>query len=276
MSKLLSHPQAIVNMARRVALAAGDITLEHFDEAGSIEFTSKEDDSPVTRADAESEEYITKALADIVPGIPVIAEEATAAGSIPDISGADHVWLVDPLDGTKAFIEGSPDYTVNIALIKNGKPWLGIVYAPALGEMYTGIAGEGAWRWLEDTNNEKDIRVRRIPASGLSVVTSATNPNVAKLESYLQQFKVEKVTRRRSALKMCMIAAGKADLYPRLGDTYEWDTAAGEAILMGAGGAVMDFDGNEMSYGRVAQGFINPSFVAGSLDLIQALKDNKE
>lgn len=275
-------------MARRIAIEAGHATLAHFDESGYAGAETKGDGSPVTVADREAEEIIGKKLKDILPDIPIIGEEAAEAGNLPDLSGADYFWLVDPLDGTKEFISGSGDYTVNIALIHippsplpsphggegdraaqdraRGEPVLGVVYAPVKGELYAGCGEGTAIRWLEDTNAEKVIHVRRPPKEGLTVVASRNHGDGGRLNAFLDGHKVEKLIKRGSSLKICAVAAGKADLYPRFGPTCEWDTAAGDAILRAAGGVLAATGGQPFTYGHAERKFLNPEFIAAPTD----------
>lgn len=263
MSKLLSHLPALCNVVRRIAFDTGELALDYFDEGAAFSPEYKADGSPVTEADRKCEKFIEDALASTLPGIPVIGEEAVSSGKVADITGCEYFWLVDPLDGTRDFITGSPDFTVNIALIKNGSPVLGVIYAPAHGEMYA-AHGEGtAVRWLQETDNEKTIRVRKPQRSGLTVVTSK-NRGIEEINRYLEQHKVSKIVRRASSLKICAIASGKADLYPGLSQTCEWDTAAGQAILEAAGGEIVALDGKPLVYGQGRKDFVNPSFVARS------------
>lgn len=261
--QLLSHLPALCNMVRRVAIEAGNLTLAYFDEDGFVADT-KADGSPVTRADQEAEDLIIKGLFSFSPGIPVVGEESVAANHIPDLTGQDYFWLVDPLDGTKEFIKGSGDYTVNIALIHKGVPILGVIYAPVPGELYAGCGAGTALRWMAESGSEKKIYVRDMPAEGLTVITSRGHHNQQKIEQFLNEFKVAKILHRGSSLKMCMIASGKADIYPRPGATSEWDTAAGDAILRSAGGHIVDFNGAPLHYGHPERKFINPEFVASS------------
>lgn len=263
MSKLLSHLPALCNMVRRVAHEAGEITLGHFEEGMMLSSETKGDGSPVTEADRAAEAHITKAFQEDFPDIPVVGEEAVAAGAIHDLSSSEYFWLVDPLDGTREFIAGSPEFTVNIALIKNNEPILGVIYAPAKGEMYA-AHGEGtAVRWVEETGSEKEIRVRKPSRGGLVVMASKNRAGEA-LDNYLAEQKVEKIIRRGSSLKLCAVASGKADIYPGLWETCEWDTAAGHAILSAAGGEVVTLDGTPLRYGLQSPHFINPSFIARS------------
>lgn len=261
MSKLLTHLPALVNVVRRVAMEAGEITLDYFAEGMVIGADIKGDGSPVTDADRRAEEYIAKELKDAISTIPVIGEESFAAGDIPDLSGEEYFWLVDPLDGTREFITGSPDYTVNIALIKNSKPILGVIFAPARGELFSGYGEGTATRWIEETNNEKSIRVRMPPRGGLTVMASKTRSK-EELDKFLEEHKVEKILRKGSSLKICAIAQGKADLYPGLSQTCEWDTAAGQAILESAGGEIVSLEGEPLTYGNKSGNFKNPRFLA--------------
>ncbi len=267
--KLLKHPQALCNMVRRIAVKAGDITLQYFDEAGmdQSQYQIKGDGSPLTQADTEAEAYIAKELHGMLPDVPVVGEEAIARGEIPSLDGHEYFWLVDPLDGTKQFKEGDKDYTVNIALIHKGVPVIGIIYAPARGELYAACGPGTAVRWLADTDKEKAIKVRRPPHGGLTVVVSKSHGDNAKIDTLLQNHKVAKRVGVGSSLKLGFIAAGKADLYPRFGETSEWDTAAGDAILRAAGGVIEDMNGQPLVYGRADKKFLNPEFIARASDL---------
>lgn len=263
--KLLDNPGALCNMIRRVALEAGEITLKYFEGVDCGQLDDKSDGSPVTLADQEAETLITAKLKDITPDIPIIGEEAASEGKAPqDFDRDSYFWLVDPLDGTKEFIGGGGDYTVNIALIYKGAPVLGVVYAPAKGELYAGHGPDTAIRWLEDSDKEKAITVRQSPKEGLTVVASKSHGDEGKLDNFLSQFKVEKLAKRGSSLKICVIAAGKADLYPRFGPTCEWDTAAADAVLRSAGGYVTDEQGTPLKYGGANPKWLNPEFIAAS------------
>ncbi len=251
-------------MVKRIAREAGDITLDYFET--NSEFESKHDGSPVTVADHASEEFIFKALKDLLPDVPIIGEEAAAQGMLPSVTDAEHFWLVDPLDGTKEFISGGGDYTVNIGLIHQGAPVLGVVYAPVKGVLYAGHGPGTAVRWLADNDNEKSIHVRRPPKEGVTVIIGLRDTDERKLDKFLQDFKVEKIIKRGSSLKLCLIAEGKVDLYPRLGSIYQWDTAAGEAVLRSAGGVLSDLKGEALRYGPHDPKFLNPEFVASSFE----------
>lgn len=270
--KLLQSRPALCNMVRRIAIEAGEITLEYFDEEVDSGLQTKGDGSPVTLADQKAEELIEAKLLEILPDVPIIGEESVSEGRETDLSGEDYFWLVDPLDGTKEFISGRPDYTVNIALIHEAEPVLGVVYAPAKGELYLGYEdlhrGElKALRWFEDSDTEKEITVRPPPKEGLTVVSSKSHGDNSRQDQFLENYKINKVMKRGSSLKICAIAAGKADIYPRFGPTCEWDTAAGHAVLRAAGGYLRQIDGSKMTYGTSGDPKrLNPEFIASSFE----------
>lgn len=222
-----------------------------------FEIEAKQDSSPVTEADRVAELIILAALARAAPGVPVIAEEQVAAGHIP--AHEDTYFLVDPLDGTKEFVRGGDDYTVNIGLIQDGSPRLGVVFAPATGRLHAGSVGSGAW--VEGSNGREEIRTR--PKVGrLIAVASKSHLNQATVD-YLQRAVGEcDYVAIGSSLKFCLVAEGQADIYPRASPTSEWDTAAGHAILLAAGGLVDGPDGGTLRYGKRA--FLNRAFVATS------------
>jgi 3'(2'), 5'-bisphosphate nucleotidase len=250
-SKLLEQ---IIDVTHLAGAAILEIYATDFDVA------KKSDASPVTAADEKAEAIILKALATIAPDIPVISEEAASAGHIPDVG--NRFWLVDPLDGTKEFISKNGEFTVNIALIENHKPVLGVVLAPALNRLFAGVVGEGAF--IEDGGKRREIRCRKTPAEGLTVVSSRSHGDAAALDAFLAGRKVASSVNAGSSLKLCLIAAGEADLYPRLGRTMEWDIAAGHAVLSAAGGHVKTLAGKELGYGK--DGLDNPHFVASGVE----------
>ena len=239
------------------ALAAGAVTLPIY-RSETIDRTVKTDGSPVTEADHRAEAVLMEHLGRLTPEIPVVAEEAAEAGRIPDI-GNDPFWLVDPLDGTKEFLNRRDSFTVNVALIVDRRPVLGVVYAPALADSFAGAIGLGAWRRQGDGEPEP-IRARPAPANGLAVVASRSHGDPAKLAAFLQGRPVLSRLSIGSSLKFCLLAAGEADLYPRFGPTMEWDVAAGHAVLRAAGGRVETLVGEPFLYGK--PGFRNPEFVA--------------
>jgi 3'(2'),5'-bisphosphate nucleotidase len=226
----------------------------------------KGDGSPVTQADERGEAIILCGLAKLFPDIPVVAEESVAAGRVPATQSG--FFLVDPLDGTKEFISGSGDFTVNIGLVEKGVPVLGVVYAPALGQIYVGSSESGALqgRVVEGAVTEwQRISVRHPPAEGIVVVASKSHmtPETSK---FVERFPVRQFISAGSSLKFCQVASGAADLYPRLGRTMEWDTAAADAVLRAAGGSVRRMNGQVLPYGKRNQAddsdFANPWFVA--------------
>ncbi len=254
---------ALLDGVVAAALAAGEAILAIY--AGPADAAAKADGSPVTLADEKAEAIITQHLAALAPGVPVVAEEAVAAGNTPDCGAL--FFLVDPLDGTKEFLSRNGEFTVNIGLIRNGVPVLGVVYAPALGLLYAGGAGVPARR-AEVADHEVtgwvDLKVRPAPAR-LTVIGSRSHGG-AETEAFVARLPVADFVAAGSSLKFCRLAEGAADLYPRLGRTMEWDIAAGHAVLAAAGGAVLTLDGVPLAYGKRAQAhdsdFANPYFVA--------------
>jgi 3'(2'),5'-bisphosphate nucleotidase len=225
---------------------------------------AKSDLTPVTEADEAAEQVILAGLAALDPATPVVSEEAASAGRIPATD--TRFYLVDPLDGTKEFISRNGEFTVNIALIENGVPVAGVVLAPALGRLFWGASDEGAAEGRQlrtETYDYHRIGVRPLPAAGATVVASRSHRDAAT-ESYLKTVKVKSLASAGSSLKFCLVAAGEADLYPRFGRTMEWDTAAGLAVLLAAGGKVLTTDGAPLCYGKRQRGFDNPGFIASA------------
>jgi 3'(2'), 5'-bisphosphate nucleotidase len=235
--------------------AAGDAVMRVY--AGDFAVRGKPDASPVTDADEAAEALIVPVLQRLTPGVPVVAEEAAAAGYCPEVAG--RFWLVDPLDGTKEFVQRNGEFTVNVALVEHGVPVLGVVLAPALGRLFAGVQGQGAFQG-EGEGARRPIRCRRAPAEGITVVASRSHGDAHALAAFLHGCRVASTRLTGSSLKLCLLAAGEADLYPRLGPTMEWDVAAGHAVLLAAGGAVVDLAGRPLRYGKA--GFRNPPFVA--------------
>ena len=232
--------------------------------AGDIAVTTKGDASPVTEADERAERIILENLKSIAPGIPVVAEEEAAAGRLPEIG--NRFFLVDPLDGTKEFISKNGEFTVNIALIEDGVPVYGAVFAPALDRLFWGGGTQAFAADVKDGEivNVMPIRVRATPDTGLSAIGSRSHGGDAT-QDYLKAFSVAEFVAAGSSLKFCRLAEGAADIYPRMGRTMEWDTAAGDAILRAAGGRVETLDGQPLLYGKRVQDdapFANPHFVA--------------
>ena len=255
--------EGLATLARQAGAVVMDVYATDFAVRG------KGDASPVTAADEQAEAVILAGLAQLAPGIPVVAEESVAAGRSPDVSGG-RFWLVDPLDGTREFISRNGEFTVNIALIDAGVPVLGVVLAPAVGgpsgRLFAGALGHGAW--VEDaqggTQGRRPIHCRAVPAEGLTVVASRSHGDAAALEAFLAGRRVAQLTNAGSSLKLCLLAEGAADLYPRHGRTMEWDIAAGHAVLAAAGGRVSVMAGGApLGYGK--PGFENPHFWAAGL-----------
>jgi 3'(2'), 5'-bisphosphate nucleotidase len=235
------------------AREAGEAILEVVRRGYDVEH--KQDSSPVTDADRAAELVILAALAKAAPGVPVIAEEEVAAGRIP--AHGDTYFLVDPLDGTKEFVRGGDDYTVNIGLIVDGTPHVGAVFAPATERLHGGLVGEGAW--LEDLSGRVPIQTR-VPGEQLVAVASKSHFNQPTADYLCEAARECGYVAIGSSLKFCIVAEGRADIYPRLSPTSEWDTAAGHAVLLAAGGRVDGPDGGPLAYGKRA--FLNRGFVA--------------
>jgi 3'(2'), 5'-bisphosphate nucleotidase len=232
--------------------------------AGNLEARSKADASPVTAADHAAEAVILEGLARVLPGVVVISEETTARPSqLPET-----FILVDPLDGTRELIAGRDEYTVNIAIVSGGQPQLGIVTAPAQGMLWRGIVGSGAQRLrlapgrpAGAATEARPIHTRPCPPSGMVAAASRSHLDAAT-QAFLARLPVAEHRSSGSAIKFCQLAEGIADVYPRLSTTCEWDVAAGHAMLVAAGGAVMAPEGGPLSYGRIDANFRVPAFVA--------------
>ena len=247
-----------------IALEAGALILEVYNS--DFEVDVKSDSTPVTKADGLAESHILKRLGEIDSTLIVIAEESvSASGKFPE--HGDRFALVDPLDGTREFVDRNGEFTVNIAIIEGGTPVRGVVYAPATGRLFVGEEKGRAWQCLVSPKSalpsESDRRrmsVRAIPSEGMTAVASRSHLNTAT-EEYIKKFNVSEIQRAGSSLKFCLIAAGEADLYPRFGRTMEWDTAAGQAVVECAGGYVRKEDGSPLRYGKKEAGYENPNFV---------------
>jgi 3'(2'), 5'-bisphosphate nucleotidase len=245
----------------KAALAAGPAVMEEYDRG--CEVASKADGSPVTSADQRAEVIISDYLTRLIPSTPLCAEEATAAGAKPQV--AERFLLVDPLDGTREFLAGNGEFTINVALMASGAPIAGAVYAPAIGRLWVGgdmafacevlpaeeLPGQGAWR---------RIQTRSAPPS---LVAFASRSHLdAQSGAFLKGLPIGETRFAGSSLKFCLIAEGLGDVYPRFAPTMEWDTAAGDAVLRAAGGAVLDPSGQALLYGKTESGLRNGSFIA--------------
>lgn len=240
---------AILALARKAEAAIMAVYATPFEQR------AKQDASPVTDADEQAEAIILAGLQALTPDIPVVAEEQAARGETPDVAGKSF-WLVDPLDGTREFVDRNGEFTVNIALIEHGAPLLGVVAAPALRLAWLGYGGR-AWRHEGDV--VVPIRARPVPSRGAHVLVSRNHID-REVAGWLAQ--QPDATRQTvgSSLKFCRIAEGGADLYPRFASISEWDTAAGQAVLEAAGGAVVTWQGERLLYGK--PGFRNPGYLA--------------
>jgi 3'(2'), 5'-bisphosphate nucleotidase len=253
-------PGRLIKDMTDAALAAGEAIMAVY--ACDFAVARKDDASPVTEADARAEEIILQRLAAAAPRVQVLAEESAHDARIDP---ARDFFLVDPLDGTKEFISRNGEFTVNIALVRAGRPVLGVVYAPALQRLYAGGVGLGAWR-IDDIGGlapaRRTIAVRPAPRDGIVAVASRSH-RTPETEDLLAAIGVARFAEAGSSLKFCLVAEGAADIYPRLGRTMEWDTAAGQAVLEAAGGCVrVHPSGEPLAYGKSARGFDNPSFIA--------------
>jgi 3'(2'), 5'-bisphosphate nucleotidase len=258
-SPLLKDTDRLARLFGEIAIRAGRAIMKSRDAAKAPQY--KSDGSPVTAADLAADEIIRHDLAQQLPGIAVITEESCPTATA---AHADRFVLVDPLDGTREFIKGSTEFTVNIALIAHATPIAGAVYAPAIGLLYVG--GKTAHRArLASADAElhmsamQPIEVRPSPPDGWHVVVSRSHLDPATRE-WIARHRIAEHRPAGSSLKFCLVAEGEADVYPRLGPTMEWDTAAGHAVLAAAGGSVMDLDGRPMQYGK--PDFRNGSFIA--------------
>jgi 3'(2'), 5'-bisphosphate nucleotidase len=249
-------------------LAAGRLEMQYFRSQMTVD--RKGDASPVTAADREAEVILLAALGLAAPGIPVVAEEAAEAGDIPPID--ERFFLVDPLDGTKSFINGNRDFTVNVALIEHRLPTFGIVYAPATGQLFAAlgpataaeakVAPDSAVQRFADLDLTL-LRTRVPDMANLAAVASRFH-GATEAEDFLRHWNVKQRRNIGSSLKFCLVARGEADLYPRFGRIKEWDTAAGDAVLRAAGGITTLHDGSEMLYGKADKQFKNHNFIAWS------------
>lgn len=247
-------------------LSAGSLQMRYF--GSDMAVAAKSDASPVTAADQESEEVLLAGLAAVAPGVPVIAEESAAAGFVPQVDST--FFAVDPIDGTKEYIAGRGEFTINIGLVIAGVPVFGLIYAPALAALYM-TTGQDEAGYCHMPHNAlissfsecrfERIRTRQPEPGTLQALTSRSHPS-ERSTAFQRQLGVTEATPTGSSLKFALIAQGRGDVYARLGPTSEWDTAAGQAILTAAGGAVVTLDGTPLTYGKHDRAFINPEFIA--------------
>lgn len=246
-----------INIINSIAKKAGAILMSYY-RNDNIYISYKHDSSPVTDADLASHNFIHDELYKLKNDIPILSEEGNQ-----QIATGECFWLIDPLDGTKGFLsDGS--FTVNIALIIKGKPILGVIYSPLENSLYYAQKNGPCYKQI-DEQKAQIIKTRATPEQGVTILTSQTSLEDERLKSYINANKVDKILSVSSSLKFCLIAEGKADLYLRLGTTMEWDTAAGQAILEAAGGAVKTLSGADLTYGNIDKKYCNPEFVATGL-----------
>ena len=246
----------ILLMPRVLAIAeqAAAVIMAHYE--GGTTVSIKADSSPVTAADEAGEAVILEGLRALTPELPIVAEEEVAQGRLPEV-GDRPFWLVDPLDGTKEFITRNGEFTVNIGLVQDRQPIMGVVLAPAKGLAWWGALGQGACR--REGGTVTPIRVRARPAAGAVAVASRSHRD-AETDAWLQAQGISETVSAGSSLKFCLVAEARADVYPRFGPTMEWDTGAGHAVLRAAGGRVTTTDGAPFVY--LKPGFRNPGFIA--------------
>lgn len=236
-----------------LAIRAGERILEIREEG--MDAQRKADNSPVTRADKEADAMITQALITRFASIPIISEEEEHR---VDVINAPHFWLVDPLDGTKNFIKGGNGFTVNIGLIENGTPILGVIYIPAQGILYYGLKDYGSFRKRDNETEATRITCRQQPEEGGIGIISHDHAG-DDTHAWLRRYHISETTSASSSQKFCRVAEGAADIYPRTGPTMEWDTAAGHAIVLAAGGSMTTLEETPFVYGK--EGFLNGGFI---------------
>ncbi|CAN7421156.1 3'(2'),5'-bisphosphate nucleotidase CysQ [Mesorhizobium sp. LjNodule214] len=254
----------MLGVFERLALEAGREVMRVFHEGCAVD--RKSDSSPVTEADRESEKIILAGLRAAFPEIPCVAEEEASAGVMPSDLG-DAFFLIDPLDGTKEFVNRRTDFTVNIAFVRHGVPEVGVVFAPCTGRFFSGRPGRA--ETIEVDGDYRIVGRRPIsarPAAEPPAVVASRSHNTPETDAFIRDLGAAEIVSVGSSLKFCLVAAAEADIYPRFGRTMEWDTAAGDAVLRAAGGVTRTLDGKPLAYGKRKQAddadFANPHFIA--------------
>jgi 3'(2'), 5'-bisphosphate nucleotidase len=245
----------------RIALQAGAVIMDIYESDFDVD--QKGDASPVTAADQKAEALILAALAEADPTLMVIAEEEASEGRVPE--HGHRFALVDPLDGTREFVSRNGEFTVNIAIIEHGRPIMGVVYAPARNRLFVAESHNSAWQaeaapGADAPTERRPLRIRACPAAGVTAIASKSH-RTPETDLWLDKHKVHETLSAGSSLKFCLIAAGEADLYPRMGRTMEWDTAAGQAVVEAAGGRVLTEEGTPLLYGKRERDYDNPHFI---------------
>ena len=248
------QPNELLSAVSKIAGEAGLVILPFFQK--DCPHQLKVDKSPVTAADIASHRFLVKTLGELSPRRPVVSEESSGEEAIIEASSGEY-WLVDPLDGTKQFLKGKPEFTVNVALIRDHRPVLGVVHAPALGLTYLAENENGAWR-RQEQGPPMQIRTRRAHLECLTVVASRDHSG-SGVKRMLEQLGGPELTSIGSSLKFCLVAEGRADLYYRDQPTMEWDTAAAQCVVEAAGGLVLNLNGERLGYGK--PGMRNPAFM---------------
>jgi len=261
------NPCELLDPVRHIAFGAGRSILDVYEQGFTVE--GKNDNTPLTEADRLSNEYILRELKNLTPDVPVLSEESKPAGA-EERAGWTHFWLVDPLDGTKEFISRNGEFTVNIALIEGHRPVLGVVYVPMVGVCYSACRGGGAFKQKSECRPDP-IRVRTYVGAKPIVVASRSHAG-AETQAYLASLGEHDTVTMGSSLKFCLVAEGTADVYPRLGPTMEWDTAAAQCVVEEAGGRLIDAQGQPLTYNK--PDLRNPWFIAcgaGEADWVRHL-----
>lgn len=255
---MINEFQTWITEVSAIARRAGSAILEVYHGSADMGITWKEDDSPLTLADQASNAVINSGLAAVTPSYPIVSEENKA---IPyaERRHFERYWLVDPLDGTKEFIKRNGEFTVNIALIEGNKPILGVVYIPVTAELYWAARGLGAWRERQGQPEQLSATTFDMQMKGLRVLASRSHIS-PHTEAFIAQLKEPVLINKGSSIKMLLLAAGEADLYPRLGPTSEWDTAAAQIIVEEAGGQLLEWDSRQpLRYNK--EDVLNPNFI---------------
>lgn len=255
-------PRDLLSPVNEISKAAGAAILEVYNREGNIEVSNKDDNSPLTEADLAAHHIIDSSLKLLTPEIPILSEES-ANIDWQERQKWSKYWLVDPLDGTKEFIKRNGEFTVNIALIDNHAPVLGVVYVPVKNILYSGVLGQGAWK--EENGMEESISVTTTSDFEDVIVVASRSHRGPELDAWIQNveksFKNVELLSMGSSLKICLVAEGKADIYPRLALTSEWDTAAAQAVLEAAGGTLTDIEYKTYRYNK-KENILNPFFFA--------------
>jgi len=257
--KLLDQNPKLIEKVLKLSKDAGELILDIYKDYNS-NFELKEDKSPLTAADIASHNLIVEGLKNLTPSLPIISEEDSSI-HFKVRSSWNQYWLIDPLDGTKEFLNKNDEFTVNIALINKNEPIFGVIYIPVSGKTYWGAIEQGSFL-IKRSGTQKSISVAKNTDKKLRIVTSRSHAS-KELGNFLEKIKDYKILRKGSSLKFCLIAEGLADIYPRLGPTSEWDVAAGEAIVKYAGGYIYDKDSKPMTYNQ-KDSYINPNFIVSN------------